>query len=167
MQHFPDNADNLQVARGNAFLIKKDIFKNLMWYVLPDSNKQYPLTIERVRKIKQLNAQGVVPEELEPVEVSTNKAKEENETGFVELVGQISLKSLEKNDRRKKQQQGPHYRGNNRGPQQQGGGQQQSRPGNSGPGNQQQQPPQQRGDRRPDNNNRGPQQRPPFKGPRK
>lgn len=167
LQHFPDNADNLQVARGNAFLIKKDIFKNLMWYVLPDSNKQYPLTIERVRKIKQLNAQGVVPEELEPVEVSTNKAKEENETGFVELVGQISLKSLEKNDRRKKQQQGPHYRGNNRGPQQQGGGQQQSRPGNSGPGNQQQQTPQQRGDRRPDNNNRGPQQRPPFKGPRK
>ncbi|MDX1937994.1 MAG: regulatory iron-sulfur-containing complex subunit RicT [Flavihumibacter sp.] len=166
LQHFPDNADNLQVARGNAFLIKKDIFKNLMWYVLPDSNKQYPLTIERVRKIKQLNAQGVVPEELEPVEVSTNKAKEENETGFVELVGQISLKSLEKNDRRKKQQQGPHNRGNNRGPQQQGGGQQQNRPGNNGPGNQQQQPPQQRGDRRPDNN-RGPQQRPPFKGPRK
>lgn len=167
LQHFPDNADNLQVARGNAFLIKKDIFKNLMWYVLPDSNKQYPLTIERVRKIKQLNAQGVIPEELEPVEVSTNKAKEENETGFVELVGQISLKSLEKNDRRKKQQQGPYNRGNNRGPQQGSGQQQQNRPGNNGPGNQQQQPPQQRGDRRPPDNNRGPQQRPPFKGPRK
>jgi cell fate regulator YaaT (PSP1 superfamily) len=165
LQHFPDNADNLQVARGNAFLIKKDIFKNLMWYVLPDSNKQYPLTIERVRKIKQLNAQGVVPEELEPVEISTNKAKEENESGFVELVGQISLKSLEKNDRRKKQQQGPYNRGNNRGQQQGGGQQQQNRPGNNGPGNQQQ-PPQQRGDRRPDNN-RGPQQRPPYKGPRK
>ncbi|MFM2361389.1 MAG: hypothetical protein RLZZ316_291 [Bacteroidota bacterium] len=163
LQHFPENADNLQVARGNAFLIKKDIFKNLMWYVLPDSNKQYPLSIERVRKIKQLNAQGIVPDELEPVEISTNKAKEENENGFVELVGQISLKSLEKNDRRKRQQQGPPNRGNNRGPQQ--GPPQNRMGGNNGPGNQQQ-PPQQRGDRRPENN-RGPQQRPPFKGPRK
>ncbi|TAH04317.1 MAG: hypothetical protein EAZ16_05750 [Sphingobacteriales bacterium] len=164
LQHFPENADNLQVARGNAFLIKKDIFKNLMWYVLPDSNKQYPLSIERVRKIKQLNAQGIVPDELEPVEISTNKAKEENENGFVELVGQISLKSLEKNDRRKRQQQGPPNRGNNRGPQQ-GPPPQNRMGGNNGPGNQQQ-PPQQRGDRRPENN-RGPQQRPPFKGPRK
>jgi cell fate regulator YaaT (PSP1 superfamily) len=163
LQHFPENADNLQVARGNAFLIKKDIFKNLMWYVLPDSNKQYPLSIERVRKIKQLNAQGIVPDELEPVEISTNKAKEENENGFVELVGQISLKSLEKNDRRKRQQQGPPNRGNNRGPQQ--GPPQNRMGGSNGPGNQQQ-PPQQRGDRRPENN-RGPQQRPPFKGPRK
>ena len=134
-----------------------------MWYVLPDSNKQYPLSIERVRKIKQLNAQGIVPDELEPVEISTNKAKEENENGFVELVGQISLKSLEKNDRRKRQQQGTPNRGNNRGPQQ--GPPQNRMGGNNGPGNQQQ-PPQQRGDRRPENN-RGPQQRPPFKGPRK
>ena len=39
LQQFPDNADTLQVAKGNALLIKKDIFKNLMWYVLPDSNK--------------------------------------------------------------------------------------------------------------------------------
>ena len=52
LQHFPDNCDTLQVAKGNAFLIKKDIFKNLMWYTLPDSTKQYPVTIESVKKIK-------------------------------------------------------------------------------------------------------------------
>jgi cell fate regulator YaaT (PSP1 superfamily) len=57
LQHFPENCDTLQVTKGNASLIKKDIFKNLMWYVLPDSNKQYPLAIERVRKIRSLNAQ--------------------------------------------------------------------------------------------------------------
>ena len=59
LQHFPDNCDSIQVAKGAASLIKKDIFKNLMWYVLPDSNKQYPLTIERVRKIKSLNATSI------------------------------------------------------------------------------------------------------------
>ena len=101
LQNFPDNTETLQVAKGTAILIKKDIFKNLMWYVLPDSNKQYPLTIERVRKIKQLNVQGNIPEGLEPVEVNTGKPKEE-ESGFVDLVGQISLKTLEKADRKKR-----------------------------------------------------------------
>ena len=86
LQQFPDNADTLQVAKGTAILVKKDIFKNIMWYVLPDSSKQFPLTIERVIKIKKLNAQNTIPDELEPVEVATGKPKEE-ETGFVDLVG--------------------------------------------------------------------------------
>lgn len=104
LQHFPDNCDVIQVAKGNAFLIKKDIFKNLMWYTLPDSNKQYPLSIERVQKIKSLNQQGIRPEELEPVELVSTKAVEK-EPEFVELVGQISLRTLEKADKKKKQQQ--------------------------------------------------------------
>ena len=102
LQNFPDNAETLQVAMGTANLVKKDIFKNLMWYVLPDSNKQYPLTIERVRKIRQLNMQNTIPDTLDPVEVSTGKPKELEESGFVDLVGQISLKTLEKADRKKR-----------------------------------------------------------------
>jgi hypothetical protein len=101
LQNFPDNADTLQVQKGSALLIKKDIFRSLMWYVLPDSNKQYPITIERARKIRQLNMQGTVPETLEPVEVSTGKPKE-SESGYVDLVGQISLQTLEKTERKKK-----------------------------------------------------------------
>ena len=102
LQNFPDNAESLQVAKGTASLIKKDIFRNLMWYVLPDSNKQYPLTIERVRKIRQMNMKNEIADDLGPVEVSTGKPKEETETGFVDLVGQISLKTLEKADRKKR-----------------------------------------------------------------
>ncbi len=105
LQGFPENADMLRVARGTATLIKKDIFKNLMWYVLPDSSKQYPLTIERVRKIKQLNMQNVIPDELEAVEVTSSKPKEV-EPEFVDVVGQISLKMLEKADKKKRQQRG-------------------------------------------------------------
>lgn len=104
LQGFPDDCDIIKVAKGTATLIKKDIFKNLMWYVLPDSNRQYPLTIERVRKIKSLNQQGVIPEELEAVEVSTGKPKEV-EPEFVDVVGQISLRSLEKADKKRIQQQ--------------------------------------------------------------
>ena len=166
LQHFPDNADTLQVARGNAFLIKKDIFKNLMWYTLPDSNKQYPVTIERVRKIKQLNAQGVIPEELEAVDITTNKPKE-SESGFVELVGQISLNTLEKADRKNRPQQG--NRGNN--PQQRNSGPQSRQGGNNNP-NQPQRGNNPNQQQRPNNPNQGnqpqrgnnPQSRPPAAG---
>ncbi|MBE7174312.1 MAG: hypothetical protein INR73_27315, partial [Williamsia sp.] len=117
LQHFPENSDTLQVARGTAILIKKDIFRNLMWYALKDSSKHYPLTIERVKKIKQLNAQGIAPEELEAVEVTTGKPKEV-EPEFVDVVGQISLGTLERNDRKKRQQQANNQRASNQ--QQQG-----------------------------------------------
>lgn len=157
LQHFPENCDVLQVARGNAFLIKKDIFKNLMWYTLPDSSKQYPLSIERVKKIKELNMQGNRPDELEPVELVSSKSLEV-EPEAVELVGQISLRTLEKAERKKKQQlqqqrqdqrnkgqqhrnqqgnqpgrQGGQQRGNQqRGGQQQGNQQQGNQPGRQG-----------------------------------
>lgn len=136
LQHFPDNCDQIQVAKGNAYLIKKDIFKNLMWYTLPDSTKQYPLTIERVLKIKSLNKQGVIPEELEAVDVTSNKPKEV-EPEFVDVVGQISLRSLEKADK-KRRQQNQQQRQQQR-PQQKQGGQPQQGGGN------QPRPPQQPG----------------------
>jgi cell fate regulator YaaT (PSP1 superfamily) len=115
LQRFPDNADTLQVTKGTAILVKKDIFKSIMWYVLPDSSKQFPLTIDRVKKIKSLNAQNIAPDDLEPVEISTGKPKEE-EHGFVDLVGQISLKTLEKADRKKRFGQKPPNRDNNSKP---------------------------------------------------
>lgn len=159
LQQFPEQCDVLQVAKGNAFLVKKDIFKNLMWYTLPDSNKQYPLSIERVKKIKSQNLQGIRPEELEPVEVVSSKPKEA-EPEFVELVGQISLRSLEKADRKRKQQQQQQRRGGNT---QQGPKQPRQNPPASGqrpgprPGGQQ--PGSQSGPRpdgnRPDNRGRG------------
>lgn len=129
LQGFPENADILQVAKGTATLIKKDIFKNLMWYVLPQSNKQYPLTIERVRKIRSLNMQNVVPEELEAVEVVSTKPKDV-EPEFVDVVGQISLRSLEKADRKRRDNQRQQRQGNR--PQQGGTRQQPQRTSGEG-----------------------------------
>jgi cell fate regulator YaaT (PSP1 superfamily) len=117
LQQFPDNADTLQVAKGTALLIKKDIFKNLMWYVLPDSNKQYPLLIERVKQIKKLNQQNTIPDDLGAVE-ATGKPKEELVN--VDLTGQFSLKSLDNADRKKRQNRpGPSQQRRDNKPQQQ------------------------------------------------
>ncbi len=173
LQHFPENCDTLKVAKGNALLIKKDIFKNLMWYTLPESNKQYPLSIERAVNIKSLNQQGVFPEELEPVEVATSKPKE-IEPEYADLVGQISLKALDKADKKKNQQQQQkgqrqkqRQQGDNRqqgtGNKQQGDTRQQAtgnRQQGNQQGNKQQQRPQQNQNKQGGNHPRQQQQRP-------
>ena len=166
LQHFPDDCDMIEVARSRAFLVKKDIFRNLMWYTMPDSNKQYPLTIERVKKIKELNKQGIRPEELETVEVVSKKPIEIEPT-YVDVVGQISLKSLEKTSRKRRdmergeQQQRPQNRGN----QNQQPGNQQNRPQQRTPQNRNAQGSQQNRDsnRPPQQQSGNQQQRPPQK----
>lgn len=141
-----------------------------MWYTLPDSNKQYPLTIDRVKKIKTQNLEGVIPDELGAVDIVSSKTKEE-EPEFVELVGQISLKSLDKaaDKKRRQNQPGNQQRGQRpqqrqQGGQQQGGQQNQQRNqgGQQGQGGQQQRPNnpnRNRNQQRPNNPNRN-QQRP-------
>jgi cell fate regulator YaaT (PSP1 superfamily) len=114
LQHFPDDCDMIEITRSRAFLVKKDIFRNLMWYTLPESNKQYPLTIDRVKKIKTLNQQGIKPDELEAVEVVSKKQIEVEPT-YADVVGQISLKSLEKTSRKRREQDNNNrQQGNNR-----------------------------------------------------
>jgi hypothetical protein len=148
LQGFPDNCDTIQVTKGTANLIKRDIFRNLMWYMLPDSTKQYPLTIERVKKIKSLNQQGTIPEELEAVELTSSKPQEV-EPEFVDVVGHISLRSLEKTDKKRRQQ-------NQQRQQQQSYNKQQGQQPGKGNQNQQQK-------NQPQKKQPPPQQRPPQK----
>ena len=103
LRSFPESADNIETKQGVAYLQKKDIFKNLMWYSFKESSKQYPLSIGRVREILKMNKEGKKPEELQPeeLEISTHKTAVKTEMGFVNDVGQISLRALEKSPRKK------------------------------------------------------------------
>ncbi|MCF8449531.1 MAG: hypothetical protein K9G49_06625, partial [Taibaiella sp.] len=119
---FPDHAESLETVGGIAHLQKKDIFKNLMWYSYHGNNKQYPLTITRVKEIVALNKQGTKVEELKPVELEARDARGsiKPEMGYVNDVGQITLKTLEKNNSKKKKKKS----GSGKGPQQAGEAQQ-------------------------------------------
>ncbi|MFI5196033.1 MAG: stage 0 sporulation family protein [Chitinophagales bacterium] len=154
---FPDQADHLETIKGVAHLQKRDIFKNLMWYSYSDNNKQYPLSIERVKEIQKQNKLGQKAEELQPVELETRESKSGKtaDMAYINDVGLITLKALEKNKKKKhggnKGQQGggnngqqagavgrpqgnkPQQQGGNKG-QQAGGSQQGNRPqgGNKG-----------------------------------
>ncbi len=101
---FPDHADSLDTVNGIAHLQKRDIFKNLMWYNFHGNNKQYPLSITRVKEILAMNKQGTKADELQPVELEVRDARGtiKVDMGFVNDVGQITLKALEKNNNKKK-----------------------------------------------------------------
>jgi len=152
LQHFPEDADVIEVAKGRAFLVKKDIFRNLMWYSMADSTKHYPLSIETVKKIKAQNKEGIKPEALETVEIVSAKPKEV-EPEFVDVVGQISLKSLEKTNRKRK--------GNQKGNDQRLSVSDKGTASRKSPNNQQNRPPKNHNK----NNTRPNKQKPPSKEP--
>lgn len=117
LQFFPTDADVLETAKGRAFLVKKDIFKNLMWYAVAGSTQHYPLTLETVKKIKAQNREGIKPEELERAELQSKQPKEV-EPEYADIVGQISLKSLEKTTRKRRDKENSRQQNEQRGPQQ-------------------------------------------------
>lgn len=101
LKNFPEDADTIEMAKGKAYLVKKDIFRNLMWYSTSESTKYYPLSIETVKELLEQNKKGIKPEAMQTVEIRSEKAKE-IEPEFVDVVGQISLKSLEKSGKKPK-----------------------------------------------------------------
>lgn len=102
LKGFPKNADVIYLKKGKAYLQKKDIFRNLMWYGFEGSSKQYPLTIERVHEIIALNEKKIHPDELGHVEIASVRqdATKEADVGFVNDVGQLSLQSLGRSRKR-------------------------------------------------------------------
>jgi cell fate regulator YaaT (PSP1 superfamily) len=162
LKEFPEDADSIETANGVATLQKRDIFKNLMWYSYGDSNKQYPLTIARVKEIRQLNKQNIRPEDLKPVEVVATKPKE-TDLGFADVVGQISLRSLEKTSqkRKHKDKEKQKHKQKQDQPQQQGGGKKPEGKGENQPRQPQQQKQQENRQQKPQENRPQQQQQKP------
>lgn len=117
---FPNHAEHLMMKAGKVKLVKKDIFKKLMWYSYEGQSKQYPLNLERVREIIELNKNNIFPDELEPVEIITSSSRKSAsiDAGFVNDVGQISLQSLTRKKGKSKSSRAkgggtPRQKGNN------------------------------------------------------
>ncbi len=105
---FPENVDSIEIATGRAFLQKKDIFRNVMWYSFAGSSKQYPVDIDRVKEIAALNAKGEKPDELEAIEIQTRQKNDKPiDVGFVNDVGQLTLSSLSRGDKKRKKNNKP------------------------------------------------------------
>jgi len=92
LQDIPKKVDKLLTERGVVHLQKTDILKRMMWYCYEESNTFIPLTTEQVIEIQEMNKAGKKPADL----ASYVHEPEIEETDFTDVVGQVSLKSLER-----------------------------------------------------------------------
>ncbi len=64
LKDIPTVSRPLQTQNGDAFLQKTDIFKKMMWFGFKGDNNWYPVPVERVHEILELNAKGVAVDSL-------------------------------------------------------------------------------------------------------
>jgi hypothetical protein len=112
LKEFPKNVENLETQKGNAFLLKTDIFKRIMFFAYRKefgALDVYPLSVDRVKEIAAMNRKGKKPEDLleEGVEKSS-RGKREKGSGdeFVDGAGSLELSQLEDKRRRNKKKRG-------------------------------------------------------------
>lgn len=65
LQHIPKIETPLLTQQGEAKLQKTDIFKKLMWFGYSEENTWYPLNVDRVNQILELNRAGKKPATLQ------------------------------------------------------------------------------------------------------
>jgi len=103
MKSFPKPDTRLKTEKGNAYHIKTDVFKNVMWYVYEGDSGSglIGLTPERVKEIFEMNKEGKKPAELN--DYVAPKVVELPD--YSNVVGQDSLNRFEgtfKNKKKKK-----------------------------------------------------------------
>jgi cell fate regulator YaaT (PSP1 superfamily) len=168
IKDFPSHEKPLETQKGLAVHMKTDIFRRTMWYAYRDNMGLFiPMSVDRVKEVYALNAEGVKPEDL-VVEVAKLPAKKEPD--FENVVGQDSLTRFDRtkkkpNNKRKggnkNRPQGPNPNANlntggaEKGPE--GGGENKPENKNQGGGNNQNRGPRDNNNRPPrDNSNRPP-----------
>ncbi|MBK8502046.1 MAG: hypothetical protein IPL46_07475 [Saprospiraceae bacterium] len=99
---FPMKAEYLRSAKGNATLVKIDIFKKFMYYSIEDKKGRFSMltiTPQRAAEVHQLNKKGVIPDEIE--DAIKSGATLEPIIDFEDVTGGVELKDAPKNKRRK------------------------------------------------------------------
>lgn len=139
----------LKTKKGIATLQKTDIFKKIMWFGFDKDTNWYPVAIDKVLEIIELNKKDIIPESLEIL-------TPEPEKGLDKVPGKLNsdLENLDKkySDEQKKKKKKKSRSGKNRG---NGGGAENSNAenqGNSNPGSNVNEEPKNKGN----NSNEGP-----------
>ncbi|MEQ8416786.1 MAG: regulatory iron-sulfur-containing complex subunit RicT [Imperialibacter sp.] len=119
LEGIPEIEAPLLTARGEASLQKTDIFRKTMWFGYRDENTWYPLDVERVKVILEMNKKGQKPDTLAIDKEDTGRdANQALNSDLVNLDkkfgGQGSGKKKKKNKKRFKNRN----RGQNNQPQQ-------------------------------------------------
>ncbi len=99
-KNFPDTDVNLKTKKGDAYHLKTDVYRGIMWYGTSDGGGQalIPVSAERVAQIQAMNRNGKEPDELIEMIIPDKLEKLEYTNG----AGQGSLTRFEKEQSKKK-----------------------------------------------------------------
>ena len=96
----------LLTEKGASYLQKTDIFRRIMWFSYQGETAWYPLTIEQVLKVVDLNEKGIKPESLNPDDLVEEKAVVEFKPINDDLARLDKKYSATKSKRKKKKSTG-------------------------------------------------------------
>lgn len=74
LKDIPEVEKPIKTKMGDAKLQKTDIFRKLMWFSFNDEANWHKLTTEEVAQLLRLNAQGLIPNSLNPNDVGETEA---------------------------------------------------------------------------------------------
>ena len=106
-KHFPDTGINLKLKQGEAYYVKTDVYRGILWYGTTEGCGQalIPVPAERVSEIQAMNRDGKVPDELIELTIPDRPERLEYTNG----AGQESLTRFEmEKSKKKKKKPRPH-----------------------------------------------------------
>jgi len=105
LKDIPTIEEALVTTKGEAYLQKTDIFRKIMWFAYKNETAWYPLSIEQVLKVVELNKQGIQPDSLSLDELESDR--EEELRGSNDDLERLDQKYSSKNSRNKKKKKKP------------------------------------------------------------
>ena len=103
LKDFPKKTDRLMTQGGQAVLVKTDIFKRIMYFAIQKDGfrgKPVPLSVERVKEIREMNKNGEKPVNL--VDLAALIAEEKKEMFDFESVNDVIELPPEERRRRRR-----------------------------------------------------------------
>lgn len=87
IKDIPNVETPIKTVKGKATLQKTDIFRRIMWFSYQDETNWFPVSVDQVVKLLELNAQGIIPEGLtEEEEFEETEAEKETKGAKDELL---------------------------------------------------------------------------------
>lgn len=107
-KNFPDTTTLLKIKMGEAYHLKTDVYRGIMWYGTTNGGGQalIPVPVDRVLEIQDMNKKGVVPDELIEFTIQDKPERLEYTNG----AGEESLTRFEKEKPKKRKKKHRHPR---------------------------------------------------------
>lgn len=96
LEDIPKVEGPLLTEKGEAMLQKTDIFRKIMWFGFREDNTWYPLNVDRVNEILQLNREGKKPASLQENKVAAKEPTSALNSDLESLDKKFSNKSGKK-----------------------------------------------------------------------